>query len=50
MWPSPSWTEPAARVLVNSSFAAPGIHTNVVNKSAPDLFLVQFTLVILYSA
>jgi hypothetical protein len=26
--------------FVNGSFAAPGIHTNVVNRSAPDLFLV----------
>ena len=39
-----SRTALAAPVLVNSSFAAPGVHTNVVNRSAPNLFLVQFTL------
>jgi hypothetical protein len=32
---------PAARLLVNGSFAAPGFKTKVVNGRAPELFPVM---------
>ena len=40
-WPANGATAPAARLLVNGSFAAPGFNTKVVNRSAPDLFPVM---------
>ncbi len=37
-------TAPTVGLAVNASFAALSVNPKLVNKSAPDLFPVQFTL------
>ncbi len=43
VWPPPSPMEPALCLVVNGSFAAPSVNLKLVNRSAADLFPVQFT-------
>jgi hypothetical protein len=40
----PCWAALAARLLVNHSFAAPGVNTKMVNRSAAELFPVSVML------